>query len=315
MKPIHLLILEVAPHVEEIAAGGRRVAQWREEPDLADAALASLLTAAPVSRHGALSAWELTPDGQQIRLAPRHRLMCPPIWERLSQTAAVGLPWSSGSIPDGFVVTPDFVSPRLAAHPAVLPDRVHPPLLGRQLSEYRVSPGELDAATMLGLGFSEHAHREDISVLLSLHAIATSLIEQSHPQLAIVRLPLGRVTPAAPERTRAFLAAVQRRYEELSADATLLTLTRVFHHDHVHNILRSEAPETHADSALALGVLIARKMNTLQQFSRLPNEHWSQLKARYQSPSSTMPGTKAQIRGLQCQVEAGLASLERLTEC
>lgn len=309
MKPLHLLILEVPPAVADVAAGAPRVAAWAEEAALADAALASLLTAAPVSRHGALAATELTPDGQQLRLAPRHRLMCPPLWERVPRAVAVGLPWSGGSTPDGCcIVTPDFAAPRLA-HAAALPDRVHPPSLGPQLAPCRLAPDELDDATLLDLGCAAPAAREALVAPLSLHAMATRLLEDNAPPLAVVRLPFARVAPTAPQRTRAFLEAIVGRYAALAAGATALTLIRVFHPDRVQNTLHADSPDVRADSALALGERIAERLNALQLFPPLPEDHWRQVEARYRSPASTLPGTRHLIAQLQRQVDAARARL------
>lgn len=301
-----LLILDLPAGVVPATSALQPRGAWQEPPALAGAALASLLTA--TDRHGAIDSMEPTPDGQALRPAPRHRLAQPPLWESVAGAIAVGLPWSVGSR-GACVVAPEFVQCDGAAPGAPLPDRVWPDHWCRPLAALRLQPDELDPAALAGLGYAAtpHAHAA-LATLISLHAIATALLEQQRPPLLIARFQLT-AAPAQPAATARFLEAMLARYLALQAGAPLQLLLRHHRGDAVACSLHDNTPGAALDSALALGRELAAHFDLVPACAALPDSHWDTVRARYQTPARGMPGMADDLAALAARAEAALTAL------
>lgn len=301
-----LLILDLPAGVVPATSALQPRGAWQEPPALAGAALASLLTA--TDRHGAIDSMEPTPDGQALRPAPRHRLAQPPLWESVAGAIAVGLPWSVGSR-GACVVAPEFVQCDGAAPGAPLPDRVWPDHWCRPLAALRLQPDELDPAALAGLGYAAtpHAHAA-LAALISLHAIATALLEQQRPPLLIARFQLT-AAPAQPAATARFLEAMLARYLALQAGAPLQLLLRHHRGDAVACSLHDNTPGAALDSALALGRELAAHFDLVPACAALPDSHWDTVRARYQTPARGMPGMADDLAALAARAEAALTAL------
>lgn len=311
MKPLLLLILELPAAVELRVDSLAPQGNWREPLALADAALASLLTGVGVDAHGALSEQELRPDGQALRLAPRHRLMHSPCWEQVEGAVAVGLPWSTGSRAGKCVVSPEFVRSGVPGPQVTLPDRVWPEAFNAQLAPACIAPEELDAATLAELGFAAHGAnaRYEIAEWLSLHSIATALLELGHPPLLILRLRLA-LEPENPAASSRFVEAVLARYRYLWGQDELRLLIRHRSTGDVECAVFGTAPTPRFESAIAMGLNLATRFGLSPEARRLPAQHWATLRARYQPPANTLPGTAAQIQSLVARVNEGLGQLQ-----
>lgn len=311
MKPLLLLIVEVPESVNPCFGAFGNLGDWHEPAAQMDAGLASLFTGASVREHGALSRWELRPDGQQLRESPRHRLMCPPLWERVLGAVAVGAPWSIGSRPMGKTVSSDFVRSDLPEKTIALPDRVWPESLAAELAALCIDAEELDGRTIAELGFSPGniAVQRELAACLSVHVIATALLEKDCPPLTIVMLGLPQL-PADPLASTRFVEAVVDRYRSIAGQAEIqLLLRRIGPAGAQCQVLGSE-PERQFASSLAMGVALARHFGLSTPAPPLAPRHWENLRASYRPPSNTLPGTGKSIRSLAERVEQALLSLE-----
>ncbi|WP_141020378.1 hypothetical protein [Azoarcus sp. DD4] len=303
-----LLILDLPAEVIPTTGALQPRGAWQEPSALADAMLASLLTATATDRHGAINSMEPTPDGQALRPAPRHRLLQPPLWESVAGAIAVGLPWSRGSR-GACVVTPEFVQCDGTAPGAPLPDRVWPDHWCRPLAALRLQPDELDPAALAGLGYAAtpQAHAA-LAALISLHAIATALLEQQRPPLLIARFQLT-AAPTQPAATARFLDAMLARYLALQAGASLQLLMRRHGRDTVDCSVHDSMPGAALDSALALGRELAAHFGLHPAGAVLPARHWDTVHARYQTAARGMPGMAGDLAALAARAQAALTAL------
>lgn len=303
-----LLILDLPAEVIPTTGALQPRGAWQEPSALADAMLASLLTATATDRHGAINSMEPTPDGQALRPAPRHRLLQPPLWESVAGAIAVGLPWSRGSR-GACVVTPEFVQCDGTAPGTPLPDRVWPDHWCRPLAALRLQPDELDPAALAGLGYAAtpQAHAE-LAALISLHAIATALLEQQRPPLLFARFQLT-AAPTQPAATARFLDAMLARYLALQAGASLQLLMRRHGRDTVDCSVHDSMPGAALDSALALGRELAAHFGLHPAGAVLPARHWDTVHARYQTAARGMPGMAGDLAALAARAQAALTAL------
>ena len=305
MRHALLLILDVpegvAPVLDFLAPCGH----WQVPSALAAADLATVLTGVPAAAHGVLDEWELRPDGQELRAAPRHRLMHQPWWEGTPGAIAVGLPWSTGSEGPARSVSAEFAEAATAGAYAPLPGRVWPPSDGPALAALRIAPDELDAATMAQLGYPpSRLAQHELASWLSLHMCATAQIAQSPAPLAVVRLKLA-AAPAHPEATADFIAASMRRYRALWP-ATIVAVLRTAKHEHTECALFSDAGGAPIGDAASLALFMTA---TPARGIDMPQTHWKALRERYQAPAQAMPGAGAAIKALQARVKQALQVL------
>lgn len=311
MKPLLLLILEVPESVNPRFGALSNLGDWHEPDAQMDAGLASLFSGASVREHGTLSRWELRPDGQQLRESPRHRLMCPPIWERLAGAVAVGAPWSIGSRPMGKTVSSDFARSDLRERSIALPDRAWPELLAVELAPLCIDAEELDAKTIAELGFSpgDSGVQRELATCLSLHVIATALLEKDCPPLTIVMLGMPQL-PADPLASTRFVEAVVDRYHSIAGQAEIQLLLRRIGPAGARCQALGSKPERQFASSLGMGVALASHFGLSTQAQPLLPGHWENLRASYHPPSNTLPGTGRSIHALAERIEQALLSLE-----
>lgn len=311
MKPVLLLILEVPESVNPCFGALNNLGHWHEPATLMDAGLASLFTGASVREHGAFSRWELRPDGQQLRESPRHRLMCHPVWESVAGAVTVGAPWSIGSRPMGKAVSCDFVRCDLLERSIALPDRVWPESLAAELAPLCIDAEELDATTIAELGSppGDRGVQRELAACLSLHVIATALLEKDCPPLMIVMLGMPQL-PSDPLASTRFVEAVVDRYQSIAGQAEIqLLLRRIGPAGARCQALGSE-PERQFASSLGMGEALARHFGLSISAQPLAPRHWENLRASYRPPINTLPGTGKSIRSLAERIEQALLSLE-----
>lgn len=312
MPRLRLLVLDMPASIELMPDASFRQGFWHEPKSVADASLASLLTGGvPPISHGVIDEWELRPDGQALRRAPRHRLMQPPLWESIPRSVAVGLPWSRGSHAAGCVVSPDYIWSELSDNSAALPDRIWPETLVQRISDARLQPHELDNATISQLGFSSassHIARE-LSAWLSLHMIGTLLLEQEQPDFFALRLRFESL-PINPAATARFIQSAISRYQSISGTSEIKILIRRHNKNQVECILLGTQPATPMNSSQALGKSISAHFaleNTEQ--SKLTADYWKALRARCQPPQNTLPGMKTAITELTTRIDEAMTTL------
>lgn len=281
--------------------------QWQVPAAFSAADLATVLTGVPVTAHGVLDEWELRPDGQDLRAAPRHRLKHQPWWESVDGAIAVGLPWSTGSQGKARCVSAEFAEPSHPGAYAALPGRVWPAADHAGLAALRLAPDELAAATLTQLGFHPtRAAQHEMANWLSLHMVATALLENTQAPLALVRLALN-VKPDRQEATADFIAASVQRYRALWQGSMLLLL-RTFQGELTVCEAFGDTGGATIDDAAGLARLMTKRP---AQGVDLPAAHWDALRARYQAPAQAMPGIGPVIAMTQARVTQALQLMER----
>jgi predicted AlkP superfamily phosphohydrolase/phosphomutase/Flp pilus assembly protein TadD len=138
------------PNVAGLLARGVGGTVAAREPLLSPTCWTSIVTGAPATRHGVVTASEVAAEGGTIQPVGRTACAAPPLW---SIAAAAGVPCHVINFPathpaeatGGVCVSNHFplrATPDLAA-------AVNPSELTRTLASMRVSPGEIDIATIL----------------------------------------------------------------------------------------------------------------------------------------------------------------------
>lgn len=308
MKRLVFLILDI--HESLAVSDGSLFQQgiWSERSEFSDASLATVLTGVELIQHGVLSEWEPRPDGQAMRLAPRSRLKVSPVWERITSAVAIGLPWSSGSRPDGCVVTTDFALSDIPGLSPDLPDRVWPNELRTRLMAARISPGEVDLSVMNELGFDggKPSLQFELATFLSLHNIGTKLLVDTFLPLFISRLTL-KSAPTNPTLTNRFLSAVVLRYLTMTQAADVIVLSRSQCDEDVTFRVVGTEQNLSFRSSNELGRFIVNRYLLPPQLSTpLESDHWDTLSERYRIATNTLPGTAESIRNVTRNVELAL---------
>lgn len=307
MKPLLFLILEY-PNAGILRFDTlHELGRWQEPKWLIDAGLASALTGEPVSHHGTLSRWELRPDGQHLRETPRQRLKSSPLWERVPGAVAIGLPWSIGAQPTGTLVATDFVRTDSPGASVPLPDRVWPATLSGELSPLCIDPQELDEGSLAQLGFipCDDATRQEIATCLSLHMIGTALLAEADHPVALLQLtlPVSENRPAASDH---FVHAMINRYLEIYAHGECLLLMRYGDDEHTHCRALGSRSIPPVDSSLRVGKQLMMRFGLAAQPAKLDGMHWNFVRAAYQLPDNTLPGTSERIQTLVTDINSAL---------
>lgn len=286
--------------------------QWDEPLDASDAALASFVTGVGPEVHGVVSEWELRPDGMDVRRAPRHRLNAVPVWERLVDVVALGMPWSTGSRPPGRLISADYLCRASPAAGAPLPDRVWPPLAHRFFEDAVLHADDIGAAELAAIGHRaiDPLAREEILNSLSFHAMATKALEERGSSPVMVRLQFLR-EPVDPARATAFVSVLTDRYRALVQRGVLCLYVRRHAATAVRSAVWGLDDSVPANSAVQAGQMLMQALGLppMTPQARVGQGHWSTLLERHEVPATTLPGTAAEIADLTRLVHAAVAML------
>lgn len=312
MKRLVILILDIH---ESLSAANESLFQqgiWSERSEFSDASLATVLTGVNLQQHGVLSEWEPRPDGQVMRLAPRRRLKVSPVWERVPGAVAIGMPWSSGSRPDGYVVSADFAMSDIPGISPDLPDRVWPNELRTHLLAARMSPEEVNLSVMSELGFNggKPSFQFELATFLSLHNIGTQLLSDTLLTLFITRLTL-KASPSNPSLANTFLTDVISRYLTMAQAADLMVVSRSQYDGNITFRVVGTEQNLSFCSSYELGRFILNRYLLPPQLPiPLDSDHWHRLSERYRMAGNALPGTTESIRSVIENVVSALDSIK-----